>query len=112
MSRAEEFIDKQFNERHRWQSPPVTRDTHLQRFTKRAFDIIVSFFGLLILSPFFLYIAYRIKRDSPGPIYYHGPRIGYKGKTFKIYKFRTMYECPDSYTGPRLTGHSYMVRNL
>ena len=105
MSRAEEFIDKQFNERHRWQSPPVTRDTHLQRFTKRAFDIIVSFFGLLILSPFFLYIAYRIKRDSPGPIYYHGPRIGYKGKTFKIYKFRTMYECPDSYAGPRLTGN-------
>ncbi|MBP8857546.1 MAG: sugar transferase [Anaerolineaceae bacterium] len=105
MSRAEEFIDKQFNERHRWQSPPVTRDTMLQRFTKRTFDIIISFFGLLILSPFFLYIAYRIKRDSPGPIYYHGPRIGYKGKTFKIYKFRTMYECPDSYTGPRLTGN-------
>ncbi|HQN05689.1 MAG TPA: sugar transferase, partial [Anaerolineaceae bacterium] len=67
MSRAEEFIDKQFKERHRWQSPPVTRDTMLQRFTKRTFDIIISFFGLLILSPFFLYIAYRIKRDSPGP---------------------------------------------
>ena len=105
MSRAEEFIDRQFKERNRWQSPSVTRDTFLQRFTKRAFDIIVSFFSLLFLSPIFLYIIYRIKRDSPGPAYYHGPRIGHKGKTFNIYKFRTMYECPDSYAGPRLTGN-------
>lgn len=104
MSRAEEFIDRQFKDRNRRQSSPAARNTFLQRFTKRAFDVIVSVFGLLLLSPFFLYIIYRIKRDSPGPAYYHGPRIGYKGKRFEIYKFRTMYEHPESYAGPRLTG--------
>jgi lipopolysaccharide/colanic/teichoic acid biosynthesis glycosyltransferase len=105
MSRAEEFIDRQFKERNRRQSQLAARNTFLQRFTKRAFDMLGSFFGLLFLSPYFLYIAFRIKRDSPGPVFYHGPRIGYKGKTFKIYKFRTMYEHPDSYAGPRLTGN-------
>lgn len=105
MSRTEEFIDKQVNEHQRWFTPQEVSVSWLQRFSKRAFDILASFFGLLFLSPFFLYIAYRIKRDSPGPIYYRGERIGSKGRTFLIRKFRTMYECPDSYAGPRLTGN-------
>jgi lipopolysaccharide/colanic/teichoic acid biosynthesis glycosyltransferase len=105
MSRAEEFIDKQAKEYQRWFSPPEVTVSWLQRFSKRAFDIAASLFGLIVLSPVFLYIAIRIKRDSPGPIYYRGERIGYKGKTFLIRKFRTMYECPDSYAGPRLTGN-------
>jgi len=40
-------------------------------------------------------IALGIKRDSPGPVYYRGARVGRHGKSFKMLKFRTMYERPD-----------------
>ena len=70
---------------------------------KRLFDFFIALLGLFFLSPFFIFIAILIKRDSPGPIFYWGPRIGKNGSVFKILKFRTMYEHPDSYRGPRLT---------
>lgn len=70
---------------------------------KRAFDILVSALGLIILSPIFLLIAFSIKRESPGPVFYRGPRAGRGGKTFGILKFRTMYERPESYQGPAVT---------
>jgi lipopolysaccharide/colanic/teichoic acid biosynthesis glycosyltransferase len=70
---------------------------------KRIFDILLSAPGLLILSPFFLIIAAIIKSDSPGPVFYRGPRLGKGGKVFDILKFRTMYESPESYAGARIT---------
>ncbi len=72
-------------------------------FTKRAFDIIVALFGLILLLPVLILIAVLIKRDSPGPIFYWGPRIGRNGRVFKMLKFRTMYETAGSYKGPRVT---------
>jgi lipopolysaccharide/colanic/teichoic acid biosynthesis glycosyltransferase len=74
-----------------------------QRFFKRLMDIVASFLGLLFLSPVFLLIAIAMHRDSPGPIFYGGPRLGRGGNEFKILKFRTMYECPESYAGLPLT---------
>jgi lipopolysaccharide/colanic/teichoic acid biosynthesis glycosyltransferase len=73
------------------------------RMVKRAFDIVAALFGLIMLSPLFVYIIRRIKRDSPGPAFYWGPRAGLGGETFHMLKFRTMYECPTSYEGPRVT---------
>ena len=70
---------------------------------KRAFDLLISALGLMVLSPFFLLIALFIKRECPGPAFYRGPRAGKDGKPFGILKFRTMYECPESYQGPRIT---------
>ena len=70
---------------------------------KRVFDICSAFFGLIFLSPFFLIIAILIKRESPGPVTYRGPRIGKDSKVFQIIKFRTMVESPQSYDGPRVT---------
>ena len=70
---------------------------------KRGMDIISALLGLVVLSPFFLVIAIWIQRDSPGPVFYRGPRLGRGGKLFSILKFRTMYERPESYAGPRLT---------
>ncbi len=105
MSRTEEFIDRQFKEQKSWYPQTRVQANWLQRFLKRTFDVVVSFIALVFLTPFLFYISYRIKRDSPGPAYFRGQRIGYKGKTFNIYKFRTMYECSDSYAGPRLTGN-------
>jgi lipopolysaccharide/colanic/teichoic acid biosynthesis glycosyltransferase len=57
---------------------------------KRIFDLILSAIGLLILSPIFVAVALWIKLDSPGPILFKQTRVGYEGKDFQIYKFRTM----------------------
>ena len=73
---------------------------------KRSFDLSASALGLLILSPLFLIIAIMIKRESLGPVTYRGPRMGKDGKTFPILKFRTMYECPESYDGSFITGEN------
>ncbi|MFQ5616465.1 MAG: sugar transferase [Anaerolineales bacterium] len=95
---------------------------------KRAIDIIVSLLGLILLSPVYICLARAIKRDSPGPVFYRGLRAArlapesFKGNpcepvlsslkyprdlspinTFCILKFRTMYECPESYTGAKVT---------
>lgn len=75
----------------------------LANLAKRSFDIIMALLGLLLLSPVFLYVAVLIKRDSPGPVFYWGPRMGMNRKLFKILKFRTMYEDQRSYNGPSVT---------
>jgi lipopolysaccharide/colanic/teichoic acid biosynthesis glycosyltransferase len=58
---------------------------------KKLFDLSFSFFGLLFLAPFFLLIAFWIKDDSKGDIFYRQNRVGLKGRVFRIHKFRTMY---------------------
>lgn len=59
---------------------------------KRMCDFIFSLFGLVCLSPVFLiiYLAYKVQNEHC--VIFSQERIGYKGKPFKIYKFRTMYE--------------------
>ncbi len=77
-----------------------------QRFSttvKRLFDITVSAILLVLLFPVFLWIRWRILRDSGKPLFYYGPRMGIHGKRFKIMKFRTMVENPESYLGPPVT---------
>jgi len=75
----------------------------MDAIARRALDIIASALGLLVLSPLFLLVAVLIKRDSPGPIFYFGPRVGANGRLFRILKFRTMFERQESYAGPRIT---------
>ena len=75
----------------------------MNRLVKRLFDVVVSLLGLILLSPIFLIIGILIKRDSPGPIFYGGKRAGKDKKPFNIWKFRTMVEKPESYTGARVT---------
>ncbi|MFW6009615.1 MAG: sugar transferase [archaeon] len=57
---------------------------------KRIIDLLISFIGLIIISPFFILIAIFIKLDSKGPVFYKQERLGKDGEVFKIYKFRTM----------------------
>jgi lipopolysaccharide/colanic/teichoic acid biosynthesis glycosyltransferase len=59
---------------------------------KRAFDIIVSGAGLILLSPLFVFIGVLIKLDSQGSIFFLGRRVGKDGKIFYILKFRSMEE--------------------
>jgi len=73
------------------------------KIVKRVFDFVMALTGLFILVPVFVYISILIKRDSPGPVFFWGTRMGKNGKPFRILKFRTMYETPESYQGPRVT---------
>lgn len=57
---------------------------------KRLFDIVVSGIGLILLSWLFLILAIAIKIDSLGGVFFRGPRVGQNGKTFRIFKFRSM----------------------
>ncbi len=74
-----------------------------KKIMKRSFDFIMALIGLIFLTPVFVYVSILIKRDSPGPVFFWGTRMGKKGKPFRILKFRTMYETPESYQGPRVT---------
>jgi lipopolysaccharide/colanic/teichoic acid biosynthesis glycosyltransferase len=57
---------------------------------KRIFDILFSFFGLLLLLPLFAVISLLIIFNSPGGIFYLQIRVGKNNKDFKLFKFRTM----------------------
>ena len=69
---------------------------------KRPFDIIVSIFALLILSPLLLLTSILIKLTSPGPVFYRAKRVGKDGVPFKLYKFRSMTVAADE-VGPKIT---------
>lgn len=62
----------------------------LQRGIKRAFDLIVSLFIVVVFIPIWIIVAILIKATSPGPVFFLQDRPGYHKKIFKVYKFRTM----------------------
>ena len=64
-------------------------------FFKRVFDVVVSALMLILLSPVFLVLAIAIKIDSKGPVFYRQVRVTQYGKTFRIFKFRTMVQNAD-----------------
>lgn len=73
-----------------------------QQNIKRLLDVMTAVFGLIILSPLLLYVALRVKFSSRGPVIYSQERIGYKGKPFTMYKFRSMQVDAEKH-GPRLS---------
>ncbi len=62
-----------------------------QYTVKRLIDIILSLLALVVLSPVFLVTAIIVKATSPGPVFYAQERVGYRGRPFKMHKFRSMY---------------------
>ena len=58
---------------------------------KRLFDIVAATCGIVILSPLMIIIAVLIKAEDHGPVFYKQVRVGKNGKTFKMYKFRSMF---------------------
>ena len=73
----------------------------LQRCVKRAFDFAAALVGLIISFPLFLLIGILITYQSNGPIFFRQIRIGYKGRPFAIFKFRTMSSVVEE-EGPQL----------
>lgn len=65
---------------------------------KRSLDIFGSLVGLTLLAPLFALVAAYIKLVSPGPVFFRQERVGYQGRTFRIFKFRTMHHNNDQGT--------------
>jgi lipopolysaccharide/colanic/teichoic acid biosynthesis glycosyltransferase len=88
----------------------VTRRREASLTAKRGFDILLSTVSLLLTSPILLLTALAIKRDSKGPVFYRGLRVGRNGLPFRMLKFRTMVVAADTLGGsstpdddPRIT---------
>lgn len=64
--------------------------TGLNRYLKRAIDVVASSLLMALTSPLWLIIAVWIKRDSPGPVFYKQERVGMDGRVFVVNKFRSM----------------------
>ncbi len=75
--------------------PSGTPPAYRMPAIKRAFDIVSSGLGLLLLSPFFLLIALLIRLESKGKVFYAAKRVGTGYRIFSFYKFRSMYTGAD-----------------
>lgn len=76
-----------------------------QQNIKKLIDVGLSLMGLILLSPLMLYAAIRVKFSSQGPVVYSQERIGYKGKPFMMYKFRSMMYDSEK-NGPALSSEN------
>jgi len=72
---------------------------------KLSFDKFISLFLLVFLSPVYLYLMLRIKKDSEGQVFIKQERIGFMGKPFIMYKFRTMFKDAEK-EGPTLSSEN------
>ena len=84
---------------------------------KRMLDLLLGIIALVLTSPVFIAAAVCIKRDSEGPVFYRQRRIGKDGRSFEMYKFRTMYThlggdapAPTTHEDPRITPVGRMLR--
>lgn len=90
------------------------------RFWKRALDLVIASFLILLLLPVFLIVSIVIKLESKGPIFYNPLRVGVNGRPFKMYKFRSMQNGDDEIEGklstvindPRITTFGKIMRKL
>jgi len=75
---------------------PPARLSRSSRILKRSIDLVGASIALVLTSPLFAYIAWRIKRDSPGPVFFRQKRLGLNMREFEALKFRTMYVDTDT----------------
>src|SRR5207244_11280179 len=69
---------------------------------KRSFDLVGAGLGAVLLAPLLALLALLVKAEGGGPVLFKQERVGYRGRRFRIWKFRTMV--PDAETrGPPLT---------
>lgn len=74
-----------------------------QKYLKRAMDVVVSILCMIILLPAYLIVGLAVKLTSPGPVIYAQKRVGYRGKPFTMYKFRSMHVDAEKDGVPRLS---------
>ncbi|MGM0329863.1 hypothetical protein IGI79_001693 [Enterococcus sp. AZ084] len=74
-----------------WLDKEKVEGRYIYLFFKRIIDIMGSIFGLTLTLPLMIYVAYQIRKEEPkSPIIFSQTRVGKNGKTFKMYKFRSM----------------------
>lgn len=90
-----------------------------QQSVKRFLDVFISIISIVLLIPLYLFLAIAVKFSSKGPVFFLQDRIGLKGKTFRIIKFRTMYVDAEklgpqlsSSNDPRITALGRYMRKL
>lgn len=88
----------------------VLKKKKVSLFFKRAFDILVSFLMLLVLTPVFLVLAIAIKIDSRGPVFYRQTRITQYNRKFRIFKFRSMVQGADKGSQVTVSGDARITR--
>ena len=71
---------------------------------KRLFDIFFSIIGLILISPILIIVSLFIILNDFGPVFYRGVRVGKNGKSFRIFKFRTMIKNAEQLGGPSTAG--------
>ena len=81
-------------------------------FWKRVFDIFVSSIMLILLSLLFLVLAIAIKIDSRGPVFFRQVRVTQYGKTFRIFKFRTMVNDADKIGSQVTVSHDTRITRV
>jgi exopolysaccharide biosynthesis polyprenyl glycosylphosphotransferase len=69
---------------------PPARVSRTSLAIKRVIDMVGALLGLVLTSPFLAYAAWRIKRESPGPVFFRQTRLGMQAREFTALKFRTM----------------------
>jgi lipopolysaccharide/colanic/teichoic acid biosynthesis glycosyltransferase len=79
---------------------------------KRAFDIVLSIFGLMVLGPLLAVIAAHIVLFDGRPVFFCQERIGYRGKPFRIWKFRTMVRDAERLGAPLTVGRDPRITRL
>ncbi|MFH4175259.1 sugar transferase, partial [Acinetobacter baumannii] len=67
---------------------------------KRLVDIVISLIALTVLSPIFLIVAYKVRKNLGSPIFFYQERPGKDGKLFKMIKFRSMKDAFDAQGNP------------
>lgn len=89
----------------------------LYLFLKRVMDLVIATILLILTFPLWIIISMGIKLDSKGPVFFKQERVGYKGKRFIFYKFRTMFihtppfsESPKNEDDPRITRFGRFLR--
>lgn len=79
---------------------------------KRLFDLSFSAFGVLLLLPFFLLIALIILVGDGAPVFFRQERVGYRGRLFRIYKFRTMVRNAERLGQPLTVGQDARITHV
>lgn len=91
--------------------------TPLERTCKRCIDLLIVVCGGLLILPVFVLVAVAIRLDTPGPVLFRQDRMGFNGRSFKIYKFRSMTTADNGTqieqarrNDPRVTRIGYWLR--
>jgi exopolysaccharide biosynthesis polyprenyl glycosylphosphotransferase len=78
------------------------------RIAKRGFDIVTALFALIAFSPLFVFVAFAVKIETSGPVFFIQTRVGRGNELFKMVKFRSMHHETSDGQGERSTGRDDM----